>query len=89
MVSAPAGYHGEIILDSQTSRVLHLTVSADDIPKGSDILQSSVDVDYDFVDVAGESHLLPSHSAARLERGLRQITNAVTFTDYRKFGVTF
>jgi hypothetical protein len=88
MVSAPAGYHGEIVLDSQTAKVLRLTASADDIPKGSDILQSSMEVDYDFIEVAGSSHLLPSHSEARMERGYRQITNSVTFADYRKFGVT-
>jgi hypothetical protein len=88
MVSAPAGYHGEVALDSQTTKVLRLTASADDIPKDSDIIQSSMQVDYDFIEVAGNSHLLPSHSEARMERGYRQITNSVTFADYRKFGVT-
>ena len=88
MVSAPAGYHGEVVLDGQTTKVLRLTASADDIPKDSDILQSSMEVDYDFIDVAGNGYLLPSHSVARLERGYRQVTNSVTFADYRKFGVT-
>ena len=85
MVTAPAGYHGEVVLDNETSRVLRLTASADDIPKDSGILQSSVEVDYDFVDVAGRSYLLPSQSTAQMERSYRQISNAVTFTDYRKF----
>jgi hypothetical protein len=88
MLSAPAGYHGEVVLDNQTTKVLRLTASADDIPKDSDILQSSMEVDYDFIEVAGESYLLPSHSEARMERGYRQITNSVTFADYGKFGVT-
>lgn len=88
MISAPAGYHGEVVLDNQTGKVLRLTATADDIPKDSDILQSSMQVDYDFIDVAGASHLLPSHSDARMERGQRQITNSVTFTKYQKFGVS-
>jgi len=87
MVEEAAGYHGEVVLDGETSRVLRLTASADDIPKESGIIQSSVEVDYDFVDVAGHSYLLPSHSAAHMERSYRQIANTVTFADYRKFEV--
>jgi hypothetical protein len=85
MVTAPAGYHGEVVLDNETNRVLRLTAEADDIPKGTDIVQSSVEVDYDFVDVAGHKHLLPSHSESRMVRTDRRITNVVTFTDYHKF----
>jgi hypothetical protein len=85
MVSAAAGYHGEVTLDAETSRVLRLTASADDIPKESAILQSSVEVDYDFVDVAGHSYLLPAHSDTRMERSLRRIANVVTYVGYHKF----
>ena len=85
MVQAAAGYHGEVVLDGETARVLRLTASADDIPKESGILQSSVEVDYDFIDVAGHSYLLPAHSEAHMERSHRQIANVVTFTGYRKF----
>jgi len=85
MVTEPAGYHGEVVMDNETSRVLRLTASADDIPKDSGITQSSVEVDYDFIDVAGHSYLLPSHSDSRMERSSRQISNVVTFADYRKF----
>jgi hypothetical protein len=87
MAEAAAGYHGEVVLDSETARVLRLTASADDIPKDSGILQSSVEVDYDFVDVAGHTYLLPSHCEAHMERSYRQIANVVTFADYRKFEV--
>jgi hypothetical protein len=87
MVEAAAGYHGEVVLDSETSRVLRLTATADDIPKDSGILQSSVEVDYNFVDVAGHSYLLPSHSESHMERPYRQIANVVSFVDYRKFEV--
>jgi hypothetical protein len=85
MVSAAAGYHGEVALDAETSRVLRLTAEADDVPKESAILQSSIEVDYDFIDVSGHTYLLPSHSGAHMERSHRQIANVVTFVDYRKF----
>jgi hypothetical protein len=85
LTALAAGYHGEIILDSQTSRVLRVTASADDIPSNSGITQSSVEVDYDFIDIAGHSYLLPSHSDAHMERSHRQISNSVAFVDYRKF----
>ena len=85
LVSVAAAYHGEVALDSETFRVLRLTASADDIPKESGITASSVEVDYDFVDVAGHSYLLPARSDARMERSNRQIANVVTFAGYRKF----
>jgi len=85
LVSVAAGYRGEVALDSETSRVLRLTASADDIPKESGITASSVEVDYDFIDVAGHSYLLPARSDARMERSNRQIANLVTFAGYRKF----
>jgi hypothetical protein len=82
-----AGYHGEVVLDQDTSRVLRLTADADDIPKETGITASSVQVDYDFVDVAGGKHLLPSHSDSRMEHGDRKLGNVVTYTAYRKFEV--
>jgi hypothetical protein len=85
LVTQPAGYHGEIVLEQGTSRVLRLTAQADDMPKESGILQSSVDVDYDFITIAGKSYLLPSRSDSGMERGFRRIGNTVTFTGYRKF----
>jgi hypothetical protein len=82
---AAAGYHGEVVLDSEASRALRLSAFADDIPSTSGILQSSVEVDYDFVDVAGHNYLLPSRSESHMERKYRQIANEVTFGGYRKF----
>ncbi len=85
LMSGPAGYHGEVFLDSETRAVLRLTSVADDIPKEFNVLSSTVEVDYDFVTVAGKSYLLPSHSQSGMEHGFRKISNTVTFTGYRKF----
>jgi hypothetical protein len=85
LAAMPAGYQGEVVLDNDTNHVIHLTASADDIPADSGILRSSVEVDYDLIDVAGRNYLLPSRSDSRMERQIRQIANVVTFTGYRKF----
>ena len=85
LVSVAAGHHGEVALDLETNRVLRLTTSADDMPKESGITQSSVEVDYDFTEVAGKSYLLPSRSTSSMERAYRRIGNVVTYIDYKKF----
>ena len=64
---------------------LTIQLGFNDMPKESGILQSSVQVDYDFITVAGNSYLLPSRSDSGMERGFRKIGNTVTFTGYRKF----
>lgn len=85
MLTAVAGYRGEVALNGEDSKVLRLTAEADEIPKESGILQSSVVVDYDLVPVAGRSYLLPVQAVAQMARPHREIRNVVTFVDYRKF----
>ncbi len=85
LVASAAGYHGEVVLDSETSRVLRLSAIADDIPPSSGILQSSVEVDYDFIDVAGRNYLLPSRSESHMERNSGKSATSSTFAGYRKF----
>ena len=83
LVTETAGYHGEVLLQGET--VLRFKAIADDIPKGSGILQSSVEVDYEFTDVAGRNYMLPVHAVARMTRGHRELMNIVAFVGYRKF----
>ena len=85
LVSAPAGYRGEVALDVETNRVLRLTASADDMPKESGIIHSSVEVDYDFIEIGEKSYLLPSRSMSSMERDYRKIGNMVTYVEYKKF----
>lgn len=85
MITSAAGYSGEVFFDPETSRVLRLTATADDIPKDSGILASATEVDYDFIDISGNQYLLPSRSNSSMQRTYRRISNTVTFTDYRKF----
>jgi hypothetical protein len=85
VVTATAGHHGEVAIHSDTRNVLRLTAIADDTPKDSEIAQSSVEVDYDFKDIAGRNYWLPLRAVARMRRGYRQFTNTVEFVGYRKF----
>lgn len=85
MAETTAGYHGDIFIDNETSRVLRFTAYADDIPREFGMLKSSVEVDYDFVNIAGQSYLLPSHSYSNMERGHRKMSNSIAFVDYKKF----
>ena len=84
-VETLAGYHGEVVLDSETLGVLRITAIADDIPKESEIVESSVEVDYDFADVAGKSYLLPARAQTGMIRSYRTLRNVVSFVGYRKF----
>lgn len=85
LVATTAGYHGEVAIDSEMPRVLRLTAKADDVQKESGILSSSMEVDYDFIDVGGRSFLLPARAEAHMSRPHRETSNVVTFADYRKF----
>src|SRR5579872_1900759 len=87
IVSAAAGYRGEVTLDAEVEpgSVLHLTAEADDIPKQTGILESHISVDYDSVEVAGRSYLLPLRADSSLLRNHHAVQNHVAFTNYRKF----
>lgn len=85
LVTATAGYQGEVFLDSEKPKVLRITARADDLPKESGILLSTIEVDYDFQDVAGRSYLLPAHSEAHMKLPYRETINVASFVGYRKF----
>ena len=88
MATAAAGYHGEVAIETangDSPMVLRVTAQADDIPKESGILESSSEVDYDFIDVAGRKYLLPVRAEAEMGRPNRSMKNLVVFGSYRKF----
>ena len=89
LISAAAGYRGEVTLDAEVEpgRVLRLTADAYDIPKNLSILHSTMAVDYDFVDISGREFSLPVRAESHLERPRRDSRNVVKFINYRKFEV--
>lgn len=57
--SVIAGYHGEVYIDDTAHLVLRIAQVAD-VPDGFPVRSSSNTGDYDFVDVGGQTYLLPA-----------------------------
>ena len=82
------GYTGSIWIDKETSRVLRIEMSAVNMPKSFALDAVESAVDYDFVMIAEQKYLLPTHSEAlSCVRGTAECTrNVIEFRNYRKFG---
>jgi len=83
---AIVGFHGTLEIDRETGQVIHLGHIADHIPSELKMSRAVTEVDYDFIEVAGNRCLLPVHSQTRME-GKTALKNESTFRDYRKFEV--
>jgi len=85
-----AGYRGRIWVDRETNRILRLEEISTDIDPGFPITAASETIDYDWVTINEQSHLLPSHAVIALtSRGrgrTEQTRNDILFRGYRKFG---
>ncbi len=82
------GYTGSIWIDKETSRVLRIEMSAVNMPRSFALDAVESAVDYDFVMIADQKYLLPTHSEAlSCVRGTAECTrNVIEFRNYRKFG---
>jgi hypothetical protein len=78
-------FHGTLDVDRETGEVLHLTYTADQIPKEVKVDRVSTTVDYDFADVAGRNYLLPTHSETQIYSPGLSVMNEMDFREYRKF----
>jgi hypothetical protein len=78
------GYRGEVSIDEETHRVLHLTAEAE-IPLGFPISGSTSVIDYGFAEVGGRQFLLPVRAEATTMKGRYKAENEVEFREYRKF----
>lgn len=85
-VSAHSGQSGFIEVDRATSRVLRIYAVAEDLPADFPVINVSMLVDYDFVEISGRQFLLPVHARVRMGTHWVQTRNEVSFEDYRKFG---
>jgi hypothetical protein len=80
------GYSGLIYVDRDTEMILKVTQDADDIPPGFPIGQASTALDYDYTQIAEQTHLLPLKAEVRMRHGKLLTRNNVEFHLYRKFG---
>ena len=85
-----AGYRGRIWVDRETNRVLRLEDISTEIDPGFPITAASKLIDYEWVAINEQQHLLPSRAIVELTDRVRGQTeetrNEILFRGYRKFG---
>lgn len=85
-----AGYRGRIWVDREQNRILRLEEISTEIESGFPITAASQTIDYEWVTINQQKHLLPSHAIVELtDRGhgqTIQTRNEISFRGYRKFG---
>ena len=85
-----SGYRGRIWVDRENYRVLRLEDISTEIEPGFPITAASKVIDYDWVTITDQPHLLPSRAIVELtarDRGqTEQTRNDILFRGYRKFG---
>src|SRR6266851_8932218 len=85
-----SGYRGRIWVDRENYRVLRLEDISTEIDPGFPITAASKVIDYEWVTINQQPHLLPSRAIVELtDRGhgqTIQTRNDILFRGYRKFG---
>jgi hypothetical protein len=80
-----AGYTGLIYVDKETERVIRIVTEAHDIPRDFPLQDARTRLDYDFIDIAGGTFLLPLKARVFMRDGRFLSRNDVEFRLYRKF----
>ncbi len=84
------GYRGRIWVDRETNRVLRLEDISVEIPPDFPITAAANIIDYNWVTINEQSHLLPSRAVVQLTTRVGsqvvQSRNDILFRGYRKFG---
>jgi hypothetical protein len=82
-----AGYRGTVWIDLETKRVLRVELAHENMPPGFPISVAENAVEYDWVTIGGERHLLPVRAEMILGReSERQYSrNLIEFRQYQKF----
>jgi hypothetical protein len=79
------GYHGLIYADREGKMVMRIKLDCDTIPPDYPIQQVSLDLNYDFTDIAGQQFVLPLKADLHSREGRFLVWNEVEFHLYRKF----
>jgi len=80
------GYTGLIYVDRDTGMILKMTLQAENVPPSFPISQASSAVDYDYMKIGDQTHLLPLKAEVRMRSAKMLTRNLVEFHLYRKFG---
>lgn len=80
-----AGYTGLVYIDKETGSVLRIVMEAEGIPKSFPMQEARSRLDYDYIDLSGESFLLPLKAQIFVRSGRVLTRNNLEFRLYRKF----
>ena len=80
------GYSGLVYVDRDTGMILKVTLEAENIPPSFPISQATTALDYDYVTIVDQTHLLPLKADVRMRSAKLLTKNLVEFRLYRKFG---
>jgi len=79
------GQHGYIYVDQETNSVVRVMAEAEGLPPDFPVDRAGSVLDYGFIDVGGQTYLLPLRSVTRLDTLPLEHRNEVQFQEYRKF----
>jgi VWFA-related protein len=80
-----AAYRGLVYLDAATLGVRRVSLEAEGLAPEFPIQESILAVDYDYVQIAGQRHLLPQHARLEIRQGSRLKKIDRTYRSYRMF----
>ncbi len=81
------GYHGVVMIDSETYGVRRLILEGDDIPAGCPTRSAVMTVDYDYVSIGRHEYLMPVAGTVEVGRGKKSLeSNEIEFRDYKRYG---
>ena len=78
-------YSGLVYVDKETERTLRIKMDAVDVPSTFPIQQAGTRLDYDYIEIGDQPHLLPLKAEVRMRAGRELSRNDVEFRLYRKF----
>ncbi len=81
-----AGYHGLIYADRESGMVMRYKFDCEDIPTDFPVKDVKLDVNYDFIEIAGQKYVLPLKTEIWSRAGRYMTWNEAEFRLYRKFG---
>lgn len=85
VVNAKASQQGFVSINAATNHVMRISWQSENVPLNFAMQSGTTQLDYDFIDIGGESHLLPVAAEIRLDSPGERNWNHVEFRNYRKF----
>lgn len=82
--SVMPAYHGTIWLDKDTHLISRITMEAE-MPPDFPVSIARETLDYDYVKINEQEHLLPLKAEVNMKTGAISTKNELEFTNYRKF----